>query len=721
MRPEAAVRTGRTDREFAGRKNPENPENSAAGRGKAGFMLSQTLRTFRTFRIFRKPRRPGLTAGCGAMTAGIDAPLSLRGEPTQGRDEPARLLRRNGVVRLPAGNRTRGFMRRSLKAFLAATTILSAFAAPAAFAQTAAEATAQTEDQRLAAFFEEIFQRNLKNSPLFQSQLGIKGPDYGKWDDFSDDEAVRQNEETKADLARLRAEFDVSKLSEQSRVSYKIFEYLGERSLRGFPWRFHGYAFSTQQNPVTFPATFLQNIHRVDDVSDAEAYVSRLNGLGLAMDQFIAGMETAAAKGIVPTSFSFDPVLTDARNVIKGAPYDQSGADSAIWADFKGKVEKLNASPAVKKKLLADGEKALTGVVRPGIEKFIARVESLRPKSVGPNGVWALPDGEAYYKSQIDFWTSEKDLSADAIHKLGLAEVKRIRGEMKKIMKEVGFKGDLPAFFEHLRTDPNNFFPDTEEGRQAYLDQSKAYIDSIYADVGNYFNILPKAPLEVRRVEAWREETAPIAFYNQPTPDGSRPGIYYVNLKNMAEKQKHEMETVAYHEGAPGHHFQIAIQQELEGVPTFQKFAFFGAYIEGWGLYAERLAKEEGRFTDPMQDFGRLQNEMLRAARLVVDTGAHSKKWTREQMIKYMLDNNPMTEAEATKEVERYIDNPAQALSYKVGMIKILTLRDKAKKALGAKFDIRDFHDTVLKNGAVPLPILEELVDAYIAAKKNAA
>ena len=287
-------------------------------------------------------------------------------------------------------------------------------------------------------------------------------------------------------------------------------------------------------------------------------------------------------------------------------------------------------------------------------------------------------------------------------------------------MTQVGFEGDLPAFFDYLRTDAGNFYPNTDEGRQAYLDQSKAYIDSIYADVDQYFNILPNAPLEVRRVEEWREETAGIAFYNQPAPDGSRPGIYYVNLKDMSSKQKHEMETIAYHEGAPGHHFQIAIQQELEGVPTFQKFAFFGAYTEGWGLYAERLAKEKGRFTDPMQDFGRLQNEMLRACRLVVDTGGHSKKWSREKMIKFMLDNNPMTEADATKEVERYLDLPGQALSYKIGMIKILDLRDKAQKALGPKFDIRDFHDVVLKNGAVPLPILEELVDSYIAAKKAA-
>lgn len=604
-------------------------------------------------------------------------------------------------------------------ALAAAAPVLAAQSAePAAAAQPAAE---QTEDQRLAAFFEEVFQRNLKNSPLFQSQLGMKGPDYGKWDDFSDAEAQRQNEETKQDLERLRAEFDVSKLSEQSKVSYRIFEYLQERSLRNFPWRFHGYAFSTQQNPVTFPATFLQNIHRVDDVSDAEAYVSRIKGFETAMTQFMESIDIAASKQIVPTSYSFDPVVTDAKNVIKGAPFDDSGEDSAIFADFKGKVEKLEISQKEKTRLINEAAKALTGPFKAGVDGFIAKVESLRDKSVGENGVWALPEGDAYYKAQIDFWTSDETLTADEIHKTGLAEVKRIRGEMKKIMKQVGFKGELTDFFAHLRTDPGNFFPDTDEGKNAYLAQSKGYIDSIYADVDKYFNILPKAPLEVRRVEEWREETAPIAFYNQPTPDGSRPGIYYVNLKDMTTKQKHEMETVAYHEGAPGHHFQIAIQQELEGVPTFQKFAFFGAYIEGWGLYAERLAKEQGRFTDPMQDFGRLQNEMLRACRLVVDTGSHSKKWTRQQMIDYMLANNPMTKEDAVKEVERYIDNPGQALSYKIGMIKILDLREKAKKQLKDKFDVRDFHDVVLKNGAVPLPILEELVDDYIAKKKAAA
>jgi uncharacterized protein (DUF885 family) len=602
-------------------------------------------------------------------------------------------------------------------AALAALTAFAPIAAAAAPAAAAATPAAQTEDARLAAFFEAIFQRNLKDSPMLQTQIGMKGPDYGKWNDFSDAEATRQNELVKSDLARLRAEFNVAKLSEQSKLSYRIFEYLQERALRNFQWRFHGYAFSTQNSPMTFPATFLQNNHRVDDLSDAEAYLSRLNGIGVAGDQIIEGIDLAAARGVVPTSFSFDPVLRDTRSLLKGAPFDD-GPDSPILADFRGKVAKLKIKDSEKQRLVGAAIESLKGPYKTATEKVIAKIESLRSRSVGERGVWALPEGEAFYASQVDFWTSDPALTPDAIHKIGLAEVKRIRGEMEAIRKKVGFKGDLKAFFAHLRTDPSNFYPNTDEGRKAYLDQSKAYIDAIYSDVETYFNVLPKAPLEVRRVEPWREKTAPIAFYNQPSLDGSRPGIYYVNLGDMAKAQKHTMETVAYHEGAPGHHFQIAVQQELVGVPMFQKFAFFGAYIEGWGLYAERLAKEQGRFTDPMQDFGRLQFEMLRACRLVVDTGSHSKKWSRQKMIDFMLANNPMTTEDAVKEVERYIDNPGQALAYKVGMMKTLELREKAKKELGAKFDIRDFHDAVLKNGAVPLSILEELVDGYIAAKK---
>src|SRR6185503_2308968 len=267
-----------------------------------------------------------------------------------------------------------------------------------------------------------------------------------------------------------------------------------------FPWRFHGYAFQTQSNPVGQAATFLQNVHSVDSVQDAEAYVSRLNGVQKALEQGIVVMNEAARGGIVPTSFSFDPVIGDSRKIVTGAPFDDSGKDSAILEDFRGKVDKLKTDDATKKRLIDEATAALKGPFQAGVKETIAAIEALRPKSQGSNGVWNLPDGDAYYKAQIRFWTTT-DMTADQIHKVGLDEVARIKGEMDGIMKKVGFKGDLPAFFDHLRTDPSNFFPNTPEGKQAYLDQSKAYIDAVYSDVKQYFNLLPKAPLEVRAVE----------------------------------------------------------------------------------------------------------------------------------------------------------------------------------------------------------------------------
>lgn len=330
-----------------------------------------------------------------------------------------------------------------LGAFAALALALAAASAPAQVAPAVSaepgEQTKQTEDQRLAAFFDEIFQRNLKDSPIFQSQLGIKGPDYGKWGDLSDAEATRQNDLTKQDLARLRGEFQYDALSESAKVSYRIFEFLQDRALRIFPWRFHNYAFSTQNNPTTSLVTFMQNIHAVDDVSDAEAYISRLNGIELASLQAIEGMNIAAERGIVPTSFSFDPVLADGRNVLKGAPFDGSTEDSAILADFRAKVGKLEIPDAEKQRLMDAAIAALKGPFSTGMNAVLARIESLRSRSPGADGVWKLPDGDAFYKIQIDFWTSEPKLGADEIHNIGLAEVARIRGEMETIMHKVGF------------------------------------------------------------------------------------------------------------------------------------------------------------------------------------------------------------------------------------------------------------------------------------------
>jgi uncharacterized protein (DUF885 family) len=330
-------------------------------------------------------------------------------------------------------------------------------------------------------------------------------------------------------------------------------------------------------------------------------------------------------------------------------------------------------------------------------------------------GVWRLPDGEAYYNARLQLSTTT-DLTADQIHDIGLAEVARLQGEMQTIMTQVGFTGSLQEMFAWLKTDPRFQYPNTPEGKEQYLTDARAFVAQVMEAAPQWFSDLPESALEVRAVEPWREATASIAFYNSPAPDGSRPGIYYVNLSDMTQVLKPQIEGISYHEGAPGHHFQIAYAQEMEGLPRFRRFGGYGAYAEGWGLYSERLGKEMGFYEDPFSDFGRLSTELWRAVRLVTDTGLHAKRWSREQAIEYFRQNSLLSERDIVKEVERYITNPGQATSYKIGELKIMELRARAEAALGERFDIRDFHAVVLGSGSVPLEVLEDQVDTWIAA-----
>jgi uncharacterized protein (DUF885 family) len=300
-----------------------------------------------------------------------------------------------------------------------------------------------------------------------------------------------------------------------------------------------------------------------------------------------------------------------------------------------------------------------------------------------------------------------------------LKQVAAIRQEMEAIKREVGFQGTLEQFFDHIRTDPQFKYPNTEAGRETYLGDARAVIAAMMAAAPRYFRTLPKAALEVRAVEKWREGTAPTAFYNAPSADGTRPGIYYVNLVDMNQTQKVQVTGIAVHEGAPGHHFQIARQQELAGIPKFRKFGGYGAYAEGWGLYTERLAGEMGAYKDPYSRLGMLSLQVWRAIRLVLDTGIHSKRWTREQSIAYFKSNSSISDTDIAREVDRYFNWPGQATSYMVGQLKIAELRARAEKALGPRFDIRDFHEAVLSQGSLPLDVLEEQVDRYIAAARK--
>ena len=607
---------------------------------------------------------------------------------------------------------------------LATTSLVAACAtvAPQASAPvvTAAEAapaaSPAAEDARLLAFVDQAFDEAVALSPESLTGLGLK-QDYDKLDSYTDAQAAKELALSEAKLAAMKASFDYDALSPAGQLSYRLFENGVETDKRQHRWRSHRFPISTNGSPAGQIPVFLINQHRVDSVADAEAYVSRLIEVERVMGEVSARVRAQADMGIVPPKFVFAPVRADAKKVITGAPFGP-GADSIVFADFKTKVGKLDAPAATKAKLIADASAALTGPFKRGYETMFAALDAIEPKAKGNDGAWSLPDGDAYYANQLRYSTTT-ELSADAIHQTGLDEVKRIHAGMEAIKQRVGFKGTLQQFFAHIKDGAQFKYPNDEAGRAAYLKDANAFIAQAMAKAPDYFHTLPKAPLEVRAVEKWRENTASVAFYNQPTPDGSRPGIFYVNLADMNQVLKPQIEGIAYHEGAPGHHFQIARSQELQGVPKFRRFGFYGAYVEGWGLYAERLGKEMQFYQDPYSEFGHLSLELWRAVRLVTDTGLHAKRWSREQAIQYFRDNSLLSERDIVKEVERYINNPGQATSYKIGQLKILELRKKAQAALGARFDIRDFHEVVLANGALPLDVLEAQVDAYIASKQS--
>lgn len=583
-----------------------------------------------------------------------------------------------------------------------------------AFAQAAPQAGVQ--DRALLQFLDQAFDERLGLSPESQTQLGLK-TDYDRLDDYTDAASVRQQALAERQLKDMHARFKPDQLGESARVSYRLFEYEVERGRESLRFRNLSFPVSTNGSPAGDIPVLLINNHKVDSVQDAEAYVARLRDTERVMREVAARMRAQAAAGIVPNKVNFAPARADALKVVTGAPFD-GGADSTLMADFRKKVAALDAPAATKDKLLADAGAALTGPFKRGYDGLIAAIDEIEPQSKGNFGAWHLPDGAAYYADRLKSATTT-NLTADQIHTLGLEQVAAIRQEMEAIKREVGFTGTLEQFFDHIRTDPQFKYPNTEAGRETYLADARAVIASVMAAAPRFFSVLPKAPLEVRAVEKWREATAPTAFYNPPSADGTRPGIYYVNLVDMNQTQKVQVAGIAAHEGAPGHHFQIARQQELADIPKFRKFGGYGAYMEGWGLYSERLANEMGVYKTPYDRFGMLSLQVWRAIRLVLDTGIHSKRWTREQAIAYFKANSSVSDTDIAREVDRYFNWPGQATSYMVGQLKIAELRKRAERELGPRFDIRDFHEAVLSEGALPLDILEEQVNRYIAAKRQ--
>lgn len=568
-------------------------------------------------------------------------------------------------------------------------------------------AEAPGQNAALAALFDDYDSQSLALSPMGKSYRGFRDEDYARWDDMTDAAEVRSEALLQATADRMRAEFDLASLSEEDALSYRLFDAMAKRSARGHEFRRNGFVFNQMFGAQSqFPA-FLINIHRVSTEADAEAYVARIGGLGAAIDTLTAESRYRADNGVMPSDWVYPYVIDDIENLL------EAGDENAVLEDFAGKVAALEISDARKAELEAAADAGWAASARPAYERLLAEMK--RQQAVAPtdDGIWRFDNGAEYYQALLANYTTT-DLSADQVHDIGLREVARIHGQMRAIMQQVGFEGTLQDFFQYTRTDDRFFF----DNREDYLAEVDVHLAAMEAKLPEYFGVLPSDPLVIKPVEAFREKSAGKAFYQSPAPDGSRPGTYYVNLYNLKDMSRNELEALAYHEGLPGHHLQRSIQTQLGDVPPFRRFGGVTAYSEGWGLYSEELGKDMGFYTDPYSDFGRLGMELWRACRLVVDTGIHHKRWSREEAIQYLTENTPNPDGDIRKAIERYAVMPGQATAYMIGKLKIMELREKARAELGEKFDIRGFHDTILTSGPVPLSIMEENVDAWIAENR---
>lgn len=567
-------------------------------------------------------------------------------------------------------------------------------------------------------FFDRVFIQYALRDPELLTQLslveqfGMRGHN-ARLTDASlafEEEVFRQLHE---DYQTLMS-YDDADLSEGDRLNKAILAWFLKSQIDLEEFRHHNYPVNQLDGLQNLLPSFLDTFHAITDTLSAEHYVQRLEAVPVKFDQAMEGLLLREEKGIIPPTFVIDRVLEEMQGFV-AVPAEEN----ILYSSFAEKLKKSEIPGAGHAALLAKVAAAVEGSVYPAYRKYIDYFTALRGKSTDDAGVWKLPDGERFYALQLRQMTTS-DMTPDEVHELGLAEVERIQGEILEILGAQGFdvSQGFAAVMEQLKNDPRFYYPDTDEGRQQILKDYQAIIDEISAGLDKAFRIRPRAGLEVRRIPEFREKTSPGAYYNPPAMDGSRPGFFYANLYDIQATPKYGMRTLAYHEGIPGHHFQIAIQMELEGLPIFRTLPLFTAYAEGWGLYAEQVAWELGFQEDPFSNVGRLQGELFRAVRLVVDTGIHARRWTREEAIDYMASNTGMAMSDVVGEIERYIVWPGQACAYKVGMMEILRLREQAKAALGERFDLRDFHDLVLTTGAVPLTILRDVVEDWIERTK---
>jgi uncharacterized protein (DUF885 family) len=537
-------------------------------------------------------------------------------------------------------------------------------------------------------------------------------------DDFDDASPAHEAEMAqmiKDDVAVL-PRYDRNALDRDGQLSYDVRDYILTIQVEGDKFRDYDFPVNQLAGIQSSLPNFMAQTHQVNNKHDADAYIARLDKFPVKFGQVLESLKLREGKGIIPPQFTVEEVLAQMDGFIA-----KPAKENMLYVSFKEKLDKLPADQmdqASRDAFLGRADTAIEKNVYPAYRQLIDYFKTLQPKVQGNFGAWHLPDGDAYYAWCVRMHTTT-DMTPEQVHTLGLAEVARISGEMDAILKDKGLaEGTVGARVQQLAHQPEQTFPSTPEGKAAMLKQYQAILDEVNKGLDGAFDVRPKLGVEVKAVPEFAEKTAPGAYYEPGSFDGTRPGVFFANMRDTAETPKFAMRTLAYHEGIPGHHFQISIAQELKGVPFFRRVLPFTAYAEGWALYAERLAWELGFEKDPLDNLGRLRDEMMRAVRLVVDSGIHYKHWTREQAISYMMDNTGMAESDVTAEIERYFVDPGQALAYKAGMLKILELREKAKTALGSKFQLSEFHDQVLTHGALPLALLERVIDDWIQQKQ---
>jgi uncharacterized protein (DUF885 family) len=572
-------------------------------------------------------------------------------------------------------------------------------------AQTQSKSGSDIDARRkqLNALLKEQWEYVLRTSPEFASILGDKRYN-DKLTDFSQAAIDRDHRITREFLKKFEA-IDTTGFPEQEKLNKELMV----RNLRNSieDERFKGWEMPVNQfSGIHIDLPQLVTSLSFATVKDYDDFTARLKQFPSAFDEATTQMRKGLKDGLMPPQILLKQVAEQAENIAKEKPEDTPFAEplKKFPKDFSQADQKR-----IREQMLA----AIQTAVLPTYQKFLTFVrDEYAPHGRKDIGIWALPQGDERYRIAVKRMTTT-EMTPEQIHQLGLDEVARIEAEQLEIAKRLGFT-DLKSFRESLRTNPK-LHPTS---RQQIIDEYRTYEDQMWAKLPTLFGRLPKAKLEVMPIPAYVEKQS-ATHYDQGTPDGSRPGHVFVNTYDHANQLTISNESTAYHEGVPGHHMQIAIALELKDLPPFRQNAFYTAYIEGWALYSERLGKEIGFYKDPYSDYGRLDDEILRAVRLVVDTGAHYKKWTREQMVQYMRDHTSSNEATIQSETDRYIAWPGQALAYKVGQLTILRLRDKAKAELGDKFDIRAFHDEILGSGPLPLDVLEPRISAWIVEQKN--